>query len=450
MIENDISLPYNGTAKKMFGHADGNSFYCSAETIYKPWLRERPIITASNNDICAIAMNRPAKALGVKMGALLTDLTDLIREHRIVTFSSHYELYGEVSNRMMRHFSQFVDQMEVYSIDEAFLDMTGFENFNLEKYGREIIRSTARDIRMPICLGIAPTKALAKAANKLAKTDTDRKGLYIINTESQRVEALKNLTIGDVWGIGGAYEKLLLWHGIENAYQFSCMSPKWVRKEMTVEGERLWLELNGVSCLGLELVLPDKKEVCTSRAFRHTVTEFEELQASVVRYLDSCARKLRKQGSYAQTLNLMIRTDNRKDKRKECFRSLSTELPIPTNNTLELIPHAMQLLKALYPRYRLGQAKYEFRKAGVTLGKLTPVNARQTNIFDTTNQEYRMRVERLQKVVDEVNGGMNLDCRYVRFAPEITRNNDTKLKRDMLSKNPLSDWEDRILISQCI
>lgn len=436
--------------QQMFGHADGNSFYCSAETIYKPWLRERPIITASNNDICAIAMNRPAKALNIKIGTLLTDITDLIREHRIVTFSSHYELYGEVSNRMMRHFSQFVDQMEVYSIDEAFLDMTGFQNQGLEQYGRQIVRTTARDIRIPICLGIAPTKALAKAANKLAKIDTGRKGLYIIDTESKRVEGLKELPIGDVWGIGRAYENMLLSRGIENAYQFSCLPQKWVRKEMTVEGERLWLELNGVSCLGLELILPDKKEVCTSRAFRHTVTEFEELQASVVRYLDSCARKLRKQGSYTQSLYVMIRTDNRKDKRKECFRGLSMELPVPTNSTMELIPHAMQLLRALYPRYRPGQAKYEFRKAGVTLGKLTPVNARQMNIFDTTNQEYKLKVERLQKVVDEVNGGLNLDSRYVRFAAELTTNNHTKLKRDMLSKNPLSDWNDRILIAQCV
>ncbi len=437
-------------APKMFGHADGNSFYCSVETIYKPWLREGPVIVASNNDICAIAMNKPAKALDIKMGTILSDLTDLIRDNRIATFSSNYELYGEVSSRMMRHFSQYVDRIEVYSIDEAFLDLTGFQNNGLEKYGREIVRSTARNIRMPICLGIAPTKALAKAANKLAKTDSDRKGLYIIDSDSDRVEALKELAIADVWGIGDSYEELLLREGVENAYQFSCMPQKWVRKKMTVVGERLWMEFNGVSCLELEMMLPDKKEVCTSRAFRHTVTEFEELEAAIVRYLDSCARKLRKQGSCAQTLYVMIRTDNRKDKWKECFRSLKMELPFPTHTTSELIPYGIELLKKLYPRYRPGQYKYEFRKAEVTLGKLVPENARQANIYDTTDPVYRQKMERLQQVVDEVNGGLNLDSRYLRMGAEITKSNYTALQRNMLSENPLSNWDNRILIGQCV
>lgn len=199
-------LPLN--PRQMVGLADGNSFYCSCEESMQPWLHGKPIIVASNNDGCAIAMNRPAKRY-VRMGDALFQIADTIREHGIVTFSSNYELYGDMSNRMHSIWASFVPNLEIYSIDEAFLDFTGMEGFDFEKLGREIIRTTRRGIGIPICLGIAPTKVLAKAANKLAKTDDARRGLYIIDTEEKRVEALKKLPIGDVWGIGRRHEKRL-------------------------------------------------------------------------------------------------------------------------------------------------------------------------------------------------------------------------------------------------
>lgn len=228
-------LPLN--PRQMVGLADGNSFYCSCEESVQPWLYGKPIIVASNNDGCAIAMNRLAKKY-VKMGDAMFQITDTIREHGIVTFSSNYELYGDLSNRMHSIFSSYTPNYERYSIDEGFLDFTGMEGFDFEKLGRDIIRSTRRGIGIPICLGIAPTKVLAKAANKLAKTDDARRGLYIIDTEEKRVEALKKLPIGDVWGIGRRHEKRLTAMGIRTAYDFSVLPREWVRKNMTVVCDR--------------------------------------------------------------------------------------------------------------------------------------------------------------------------------------------------------------------
>lgn len=208
--------------RQMVGFADGNSFYCSCEESMQPWLHGKPIIVASNNDGCAIAMNRPAKRY-VRMGDALFQIADTIREHGIVTFSSNYELYGDMSNRMHSIWASFVPNLEIYSIDEAFLDFTGMEGFDFEKLGREIIRTTRRGIGILICLGIAPTKVLAKAANKLAKTDDARRGLYIIDTEEKRTEALKKLPIGDVWGIGRRHEKRLTAMGVRTAYDFSVL-----------------------------------------------------------------------------------------------------------------------------------------------------------------------------------------------------------------------------------
>ncbi|MFR5872162.1 MAG: hypothetical protein ACLUEV_11730 [Alistipes sp.] len=210
----------------MVGLADGNSFYCSCEESVQPWLYGKPIIVASNNDGCAIAMNRLAKKY-VKMGDAMFQITDTIREHGIVTFSSNYELYGDLSNRMHSIFSSYTPNYERYSIDEGFLDFTGMEGFDFERGATSFAPPGAESAS--ICLGIAPTKVLAKAANKLAKTDVPG-GALIIDTEEKRVEALKKLPIGDVWGIGRRHEKRLTAMGIRTAYDFSVLPREWVRR----------------------------------------------------------------------------------------------------------------------------------------------------------------------------------------------------------------------------
>lgn len=433
------TLPLN--PKQMIGLADGNAFYCSCEESVQPWLHGKPIIVASNNDGCAIAMNRLAKK-HVKMGDALFQITDTIREHGIVTFSSNYELYGDISNRMHAIFASFVPNTEIYSIDESFLDFTGMEIHDFEKLGREIIRTTLRGIGIPICLGIAPTKVLAKAANKLAKTDDARRGLYIIDTEEKRVEALKKLPIGDVWGIGRRYEKKLTAMGVNTAYDFSVLPREWVRKNMTVVGDRLWREMNGTPCISLELMPPDKKEICTSRAFGKMTSDFDEVKAAVARYLSSSARKLRTQNSYARRIYVGIETNPFNEHQRQTYRGLQIEFPVPTDNTFEMIPYAMSILKSIWPVYTPGEKPFIFKRATVTLTDLIPAESLQLNLFHHKPNTEQLR--RLQAAVDEINGPLNLDSRLVVLGAELTKNNNTRLRRGMLSKCPTTKWKDRI------
>lgn len=435
-------LPLN--PRQMVGLADGNSFYCSCEESVQPWLHGKPILVASNNDGCAIAMNRLAKKY-VNMGDALFQIADIIKKHGIVAFSSNYELYGDMSNRMHSIWASYVPNLEIYSIDEAFLDFTGMEGFDFEKLGRDIIRTTRRGIGVPICLGIAPTKALAKAANKLAKTDDARKGLYIINTEEKRIEALKKLPIGDVWGIGPQYEKKLLAMGVLTAYDFSVLPRKWVRRKMTVKGERLWRELNGMPCISIELAPPDKQEICTSRAFGKMTSEFEEVKAAVMRYLSSSARKLREQHSYARRIYVGIETNPFNEYQRQTNRGLEIEFPVPTDNTFDMIPYAMTILKAIWPNYALGEKQYLFKRATVTLSGLMPAEAAQLNMLHQNPNSEQLR--RLQTAVDEVNGPLNLDSRLLVLGAELTGQNNTRLRREMLSKCPTTKWSDRIDIA---
>ena len=330
------------------------------------------------------------------------------------------------------------------NIDEGFLDMTGMEGYGYEKLGREIIRTTRRGIGIPICLGIAPTKVLAKAANKLAKTDDARKGLYIIDTEEKRIEALKKLPIGDVWGIGRQYEKKLLAIGVRTAYDFSVLPREWVLKNMTVVGERLWREMNGTPCISLELAPPDKQEICTSRAFGRTTSDFDEVKAAVVRYLSSSARKLRAQNSYARRIYVGIETNPFNEYQRQTYRGLQLEFPVPTDNTFEMMPYTMTILKAIWPQYLPGEKPFIFKRATVTLSEIMPAEAVQLNIFYRKANIGQLR--RLQAAVDEVNGPLNLDSRLVVLGAELTGKNNTRLRRDMLSKCPTTKWEDRIEI----
>ncbi|MCD8072826.1 MAG: type VI secretion protein ImpB, partial [Alistipes sp.] len=258
-----------GLPAKWFGMADANSFYCSCEISQKPWLEDRAVIVASNSDKIAIALNRKAKALGFKLGDLLFEKVNEIRRHRIVIFPSNYELYGKISADLHTALASFVQDYEISSIDEGYLDFTGFDDYlDLYSYGRQIIDTIRYGKWIPISLGIAQTKTLAKAANKLAKrTDIDKKGFCLIATEQDRIDALKSLPLEDVWGVGRRFyrriaddlrrlDKLTAW-------DFASMYPKRVRKLLGVTGERTWMELNGIECFDFEFEPEDKDRIMT-------------------------------------------------------------------------------------------------------------------------------------------------------------------------------------------
>ena len=384
--------------KTMIALVDCNNFYASCERAFNPNWNNRPVVVLSNNDGCVIARSNEAKALGIKMGVPAYQIKNEIERYGIGVFSSNYTLYGDMSNRVMTMLSSYSPNIEVYSIDECFLDFSGFERYNLKEYGEEIVRTVSKGTGIPVSMGIAPTKTLAKVANKFAKKYKGYKGVCIIDTEQKRIEALKRTEIGDVWGIGHRYTKRLALYGVSTAYDFAQMPKAWVRQQMTVVGERTWKELNGEPCIDLELVTPDKKQICTSRAFGEAISEIEGLEEAVSSYASICAGKLRKQRSCAQALMVFIHTNNFREDLPQYFQNCVVKLPLPTNNTPEIVHYALIALRNIY---RKG---YFFKKAGVIIIDIVPDSAIQQNMFDNVDRE---RQKKLMKVVDRLNSGFN-------------------------------------------
>lgn len=334
--------------KTMIALVDCNNFYASCERAFNPNWNNRPVVVLSNNDGCVIARSNEAKALGIKMGVPAYQIKNEIERYGIGVFSSNYTLYGDMSNRVMTMLSSYSPNIEVYSIDECFLDFSGFERYDLKEYGEEIVRTVSKGTGIPVSMGIAPTKTLAKVANKFAKKYKGYKGVCIIDTEEKRIEALKRTEIGDVWGIGHRYTKRLALYGVSTAYDFAQMPKAWVRQQMTVVGERTWKELNGEPCIDLELVTPDKKQICTSRAFGEAISEIEGLEEAVSSYASICAGKLRKQRSCAQVLMVFIHTNNFREDLPQYFQNCVVKLPVPTNNTPEIVHYALIALRNIY------------------------------------------------------------------------------------------------------
>lgn len=382
----------------MIALVDCNNFYASCERAFNPNWNNRPVVVLSNNDGCVIARSNEAKALGIKMGVPAYQIKNEIERYGIGVFSSNYTLYGDMSNRVMTMLSSYSPNIEVYSIDECFLDFSGFERYDLKEYGEEIVRTVSKGTGIPVSMGIAPTKTLAKVANKFAKKYKGYKGVCIIDTEEKRIEALKRTEIGDVWGIGYRHTKRLSVYGVSTAYDFSLMPRNWVRQQMTVVGERTWKELNGESCIDLELVAPDKKQICTSRAFGETISEIEGLEEAVSSYASICAGKLRKQKSFAQALMVFIHTNNFREDQPQYFQNCVVKLPVSTNGTQEIVHYALIALRNIY---RKG---YFFKKAGVIIMDIVPDSAIQQNMFDNVDRE---RQKKLMKVVDRLNSGFN-------------------------------------------
>ena len=380
----------------MFALVDCNNFYASCERAFNPYWNGRPVVVLSNNDGCVIARSNEAKAIGIKMGVPAYQIKQEIERHGIGVFSSNYTLYGDMSNRVMTMLSSYSPDIEIYSIDEAFLDFSGFDLFNLKEYGEGIIRAVTKGTGIPISMGIAPTKTLAKVANKFAKKFKGYKGVCIIDSEEKRIEALKRTEIGDVWGIGHQHATRLAMYDVSTAYDFSQMPKAWVRQQMTVVGERTWKELNGEPCVDLELVTPNKKQICTSRAFGETITEIDGLEEAVSTFASLCASKLRKQKSCAQSLMVFIHTNNFREVLPQYFKNCVIKLPVPTNSTPEIVHYALAALRNIY---RKG---YHYKKAGVIIMDITPDRAIQGNIFDTVDRD---KQRKLMEVVDKLNNG---------------------------------------------
>ena len=377
----------------MFGLIDCNNFYASCERVFNPSLNRRPVVVLSNNDGCVIARSSEAKALGIPMGEPAYKLKALIEANQVVVFSSNYVLYGDMSHRVMTTVAQFAPDMEIYSIDEAFLLFDGFENINLKEYGEKIVRTTTRNTGIPVSLGVAPTKTLAKLANKFAKKYKDYNGVCVIDTDEKREKALKLTAIGDVWGIGRQYAKKLEYYSIHTAWDFTQRSKSWVRHTMGVVGERTWLELKGTPCVEMDKTTT-KKSICTSRSFGERLTELSPISEAVSNFAASCAEKLRKQHSLASVIMIFIQTNPNATNLPQHCKQVVLQLPVPTNDTTELINFALRGLKAIFAE------GYQFKKAGVIVSELVPERPLQGDLFDTRNRD---KFSRIMTVMDSLN-----------------------------------------------
>ncbi len=359
--------------RSSFALVDCNSFYASCEQVFDPQLRDRPVIVLSNNDGCVIARTAEAKAVGIKMAEPFFEQQDLILQHDVQVFSANFTLYGDMSNRVMEVLRQFSPGMEVYSIDEAFLDLTGFQG-SLEDYGRKIKGTVYRWTGIPTSVGIGPTKTLAKIANRIAKRRKEAKGVFDITDHPDIDRILEGVEVGDVWGIGRRYARLLSGRGILNAKQLRDLPDKFVRQRMTVMGLRTVTELRGQPCIGLDEAVPDKKNLLTSRSFGQPVRKRAELEQAVAEYASMSAEKLRRQSSRASAVSVFIETDVFGDEPQ--YRNFATTgLAVPTAYTPDIIRAAHQALDRIF---RLG---YAYKKAGVMLSGVVPDSRVQLDAF---------------------------------------------------------------------
>lgn len=415
----------------MFGLLDCNNFYASCERVFNPSLNGRPIVVLSNNDGCVIARSNEAKALGIAMGAPAFQIKDVVKANNVAVFSSNYTLYGDMSGRVMSILAEQAPEIEIYSIDEAFIELSGIND--LACVGANIVSKVIRGTGIPVSLGIAPTKTLAKVANKFAKKYPAYERVCIIDTEEKRIRALQLTEIADVWGIGRRQAAKLGQQGVKTAFDFTQLPGSWVRKNMTVIGERTWKELRGISCIDMESAPPAKKQICTSRSFGKMVEDFDTMAEAVATYASTCAKKLRQQKGYAMSLMVFIHTNNFREDLPQYWKNAVIHLPVPTSDTLEIVHYALSGLRNIFIE------GYQYKKAGVIITEIT--STAQLGLFDSIDRDKR---DRLMAAIDKINGDYN---QHVKLAVQgFSR--EWKLKQEQLSQHYTTDLNEIINI-QC-
>ena len=377
----------------IFALVDCNNFYASCERVFQPSLKKRPVVVLSNNDGCIVARSNEAKDLGIAMGTPLFKAEDIIKKHNVAVMSSNYTLYADMSSRVMQTLSTFTPTMEVYSIDEAFLELSGIQK-DLDTYGREIRKTVLQWTGLPVSVGIARTKTLAKIANNICKKSEKADGVLDLTQDRWISNALERTEVGDVWGIGRKISSKLNKVGINNAKQLSEADVDWIQKTFSIAVVKTVLELRGQNCFELEEVAEPNKNITVSRSFGQDVVSIEELQQALTTYVSRAGEKLRSQGLYAQVLTIFAMS-NRFDKENAYYNSDSHIFEIATNSSREFTNYAAKMSLNIF------REKVKFKKAGVTLSKLIPEDKLQLNLFADTQQIARDK--RLMETMDRIN-----------------------------------------------
>lgn len=381
----------------MYALVDCNNFYASCERVFQPQFVGKPIAILSNNDGCVISRSSEAKAAGIPMGAPAFKIKELVKEKDVKLFSSNYPLYGDLSNRVMSILEQFTPNVEIYSIDEAFLNFDGQGIFDYHSYGIQMKSRVQKWVGIPVCIGFAETKALSKVANKIAKKFQDKtQGVYVIDTDEKRIKALKWTKIEDVWGVGYRTIKKARLRNIKTALDFIAPQHEaWIKKEMGVIGLRLKCELEGKSVLNLEPIHDQKKSITTTRSFPKQIADFDLLRERVATFAAVCAEKLRKQNSCCHTIIVMLVIDKHTVETSKYYFNMAITLPFATNSTLTIANAAIDILKKLHK----GNENLKFKKAGIIVTELIDENKKQLQLFEEENPKHLA----LMKVMDKLN-----------------------------------------------
>ena len=380
--------------KRVFALADCNSFYASCERVFNPKLKNKPVIVLSNNDGCIVARTNEAKALGIKMGEPLFKAKKIIEKNNVKVFSSNYTLYGSMSNRIMKILEQSFPNIEIYSIDEAFMEISSLKKiYNYSKYAMKVREIILKWTGIPVSIGIGETKTLAKIANQIAKDNPKTQGIFDITKIKNKEKILKTIKVGKVWGIGNKLSKFLIKNNIYNAYEFIQQDNRWVRKNMNILGLKTKMELNGISCYELDTNFKSRKSCCVSRSFGKRITSLKDMSEAVSTYITRAAEKIRNERLVTNNINLYIRTNPFNRNPSEYYvNSILIPLKYPTNNTITLNKKTLTGLNKIFKK------GYLYQKAGVILSGLESENV-ELNLF----KENDKRKEILMNAFDFIN-----------------------------------------------
>ena len=376
---------------KKIALVDCNSFYVSCERLFNPKLRNKPVVVLSNNDGCIISRSTEAKALGIKMGEPYFKAKNIIIKNNVQVFSSNYSLYGDLSRRVMRTLKRFNSGIEIYSIDEAFLDLSNFPDNEMEDLGKEIRSIVLKWTGIPTSIGIAKTKTLSKVANHIAKKK--QSGVVSLIEVENIDPILEKVEINDIWGVGKQLTKFYHKNGIYNAKQLKNKSNTWIKKSSNVLGSRTAMELRGISCIGLETTSAKRKSCIVSRSFGKRVEDFQELREAIASYSLNASEKIRSEALVAKSITIFIRTSPFQNRYGFYSNSKTINFPIATNNSIEVVKAAVSALKTIFKN------GYRYQKAGVLLSHLSNSNNGK-NLFSSTRDE---KINILMKSIDKTN-----------------------------------------------
>ena len=417
----------------MYALVDCNNFFVSCERAFQPELEGRPVVVLSNNDGCVVARSNESKALGVPMGTPYFKVKYLVDQGKLVVRSSNYTLYGDLSARVMSLLAEFAPKLEVYSIDEAFMNMDGVRKEELIPACSGLVKKIRRWTGIPVSIGIAETKTLGKVANHFAKRYKGYNGVCMIDSEEKMRKALSMTPIGDVWGIGWRGAPKLEAQGVKTALDFVGRPVEWVKERMGIIGVRTWSELQGIRMVEDEKE-EKRKSICTSRSFAKMITNYDELSHRVSDFAGKCAEKLRHDGTAAGTVGVFIHTNRFRDDLAQYYPNASVRLDVPANSTPEIAGAALKALKMVY---RQG---FEYKRAGVVVVDIVDADSIQQTLFDF-DSDIRDRDDRISKVMDMVNtSGKNL----LRLATQRDGHYADGIRREFCSGLYTTSWNELI------